>query len=117
MDTQPKHVYSRYNKNVAFDRTVSTEQIIEGIRDYNEVIARNNQSIMFSFQEVTQSPILKVTTTFINAQEITGCHFHDFYELVYVFSGTLLQYIDGNSTTGKRHCCQERQLCRASCSD
>jgi AraC-like DNA-binding protein/quercetin dioxygenase-like cupin family protein len=58
--------------------------------------ANNTSSqITFYFQDMETNPLKNVVTTEIRRDEVTAYHKHDFYEVNYVFEGTLHQNISG----------------------
>lgn len=97
MEKNKKRGYFRHIIKKNYDHSPAAEQILDDIIKYNEKITRDNYNIIFSFDEFCPNIDRRVDLSYIDPNEISGSHSHDFYELIYVKKGALLQYIDGES--------------------
>lgn len=97
MDTSAKQPYRRYVKKANYNADIATEQIIDDIKRYNENLSNHN--IVFTFIEACPNIDMRISVNYIDPGEITGYHCHDFYEIVYIFKGSIIQYVNENSFT------------------
>lgn len=97
MENNKRKGYFRHILKKKYENSPATEQILDDIIKYNEKITRDDYNIVFSFDEFCANIDRRVDLSYIDPNEISGSHSHDFYELIYVKKGTILQYIDGNS--------------------
>lgn len=97
MGASKRTPYVRYILKTEYENEPTIEQIIDDIQKYNAQIVTNNYNIQFSFDEFCQNIDRRIDLSYIDPNEISGNHFHDFYELIYVFKGTILQYINDKS--------------------
>ena len=88
---------SAHSYTVCYTKTNAPEQIINDIISYNEAISENNCNITLFFQEFVGNIDRRIGVTYITDAAITVNHCHDFYEIIYVYKGEILQYINGKS--------------------
>ena len=89
--------YENHIKRGAYTNTPEIEQLVNDIISYNESPSRQKYTIQFAFHEYCADTDRRISVSYINTNELTGKHSHDFYEINYVFEGRLLEYIDNKS--------------------
>ena len=72
-----------------------TSDYIKELEQALEYAERTSSQISFYFEDRETNPLKKVVATEIRRDEVTAYHKHDFYEINYVFEGTLHQNISG----------------------
>jgi len=87
---KPKKIYE---KNVDYTNC-STEEICNNLVSFVEQIKEMDFELCYTFESFRVNPAQHICSNIIENETMVGYHKHDFYEMNYVFSGELIQYIE-----------------------
>ena len=80
------------NKEISSKNTTDYVAELENAIEY---ASNTSSQITFYFEDRETNPLKNIVTTEMRRDEVTAYHKHDFFEINYVFSGTLHQNISG----------------------
>ncbi len=94
--------YEKYHKKMEDMQT--HESIIAAMQDFSDEMARNSINPIFTFSTYCTSIFQNVYSNAVSRGFIVGNHTHDYFEINYVFSGKVYQYIEGEITVLTEGC-------------